>query len=124
MAFEIRFVRGADDDVGTYAAHERRSILNGIDRYPAVDADVETRRRKHLRPNPLPPWELRIGSHCVFFEIGGNSVVRALTVGSNEHNEDRAMTSIDLAYERQVAALGRATSSSRTFGLGRKNRTS
>lgn len=30
---------------------------------------VETRNRKRLRPNPLSPWELRVGSLRVYFDI-------------------------------------------------------
>ena len=29
----------------------------------------ETRNRKQLRPNPLAPWELRVGSLRVFYEV-------------------------------------------------------
>jgi hypothetical protein len=31
--------------------------------------DVETQNRKPLRPNPLAPWELRVGDLRVFFDI-------------------------------------------------------
>lgn len=44
MKFEVKFVRSADGDVASYAAHERRLILDGIGRYLEVDADVETRK--------------------------------------------------------------------------------
>ncbi len=87
MRFEVRFVRSADTDIGSYAAAERRLILDGIGRYLLVDADIETRRRKRLRPNPLAPWELRIGPFRVFYEIRDRSVVRVLAVGHKEHNE-------------------------------------
>lgn len=30
---------------------------------------VETRNRKRLRPNPLAPWELRIGNLRVYFSV-------------------------------------------------------
>ena len=87
MKFEIKFVRSADGDIASYAAHERRLILDGIGRYLEVDADVETRRRKRLRQNPLAPWELRMGTYRVFYEIRDNSVVRVLAVGHKEHND-------------------------------------
>ena len=87
MRYEVKFVRSADGDVARYAAHERRLILDGIGRYLEVDADVETRRRKHLRPNPLAPWELRMGAYRVFYEIRDNSVARVLAVGHKEHND-------------------------------------
>jgi mRNA-degrading endonuclease RelE of RelBE toxin-antitoxin system len=87
MNFEVKFVRSADSDVASYAAHERRLILDGISRYLKVDAGIETRRRKRLRPNPLAPWELRMGAYRVFYEIRDNAVVRVLAVGHKEHND-------------------------------------
>ncbi len=62
-------------------------ILDGVGRYLEVDADVETRKRKRLRPNAMAPWELRMGTYSVFYEIRDNSVVRVLAVGHKEHNE-------------------------------------
>jgi hypothetical protein len=44
---------------------------------------VEARNRKPLRPNPIAPWELRIGALRVFYEVvpheGG--AVRILAIG-------------------------------------------
>jgi mRNA-degrading endonuclease RelE of RelBE toxin-antitoxin system len=54
---------------------------------PSADADVESRKRKRLRPNPLAPWELRIGSYRVFYEIRERQHVRILAVGHKQHNE-------------------------------------
>ena len=87
MRFEVKFVRSADGDVANYSAQERRLILDGIGRFLEVDADVETRKRKRLRPNPLAPWELKMGMYRVFYEIRDNSVVRVLAVGHKEHND-------------------------------------
>ena len=87
MRFEIRLVRSADGDIAGYGAHERRAILDGIGRYLEVDADVETRRRKRLRPNPVAPWELRMGVFRVFYEIHPGSVVRVLAVGHKAHGD-------------------------------------
>lgn len=30
---------------------------------------VETRNRKPLRPNPIAPWELRVGNLRVFYDV-------------------------------------------------------
>ncbi len=48
----------------------------------------ETRHRKPLRPNPIAPWELRIGPLRVFYEIAGSEtrVVRVLAVGRKSRN--------------------------------------
>jgi len=43
----------------------------------------EARHRKPLRPNPIAPWELRVGQLRVFYEVvgSGNGMVRILAVG-------------------------------------------
>ena len=48
----------------------------------------ETRHRKPLRPNPIAPWELRVGQLRVFCEVAGGEpgVVRILAVGRKRRN--------------------------------------
>ena len=49
---------------------------------------LETRNRKPLRPNPLAPWELRVGALRVFYEVLSQDpeVVRVLAVGKKQRN--------------------------------------
>ena len=49
---------------------------------------VETRNRKLLRPNPVAPWELRIGDLRVFFDVEEepDAVVHVRAVGLKQHN--------------------------------------
>jgi len=46
------------------------------------------RHRKPLRPNPIAPWELRVGQLRVFYEVVGTEtgVVRILAVGRKRRN--------------------------------------
>ena len=67
MKFSVRFVPSADEDLDYYQAREQRIILDGIGTFLEADADVKSRRRKQLRPNPLAPSELRIGDYRVFY---------------------------------------------------------
>lgn len=87
MKFDIRLVPSADGDLDCYRASEQKAILSGISRFLETDADVETPRRKKLRPNPLAPWELRLGDYRVFYEIPEEGVVRVLAVGHKRHSE-------------------------------------
>jgi len=53
--------------------------------------NVETRNRKPMRPNPIAPWELRIGDLRVYYEIEelpGPRVI-VLAVGIKERNKVR-----------------------------------
>lgn len=86
MKFEIRFTRSADGDLDHYRPYEQNLISDGVGKFLEGDADVETRRRKQLRPNPLSPWELKLGKYRVFYEIR-TDVVRILAVGHKVHND-------------------------------------
>ena len=86
MKFEVKLTRSADGDIDVYTAWEQRIIFNAISAFLEVDADVPTKRRRQLRPNPLAPWELRIGDYRVFYEIREGRIVRVLSVGHKEHN--------------------------------------
>lgn len=52
---------------------------------------VETRNRKPMRPNPLAPWELRIGKLRVYFDIEEEpeAMVYIRAVGIKEGNRVR-----------------------------------
>ena len=87
MKFEVKIVPSADDDLEFYKVQEQRIILDAIGEFLEGDANVESKRRKQLRPNPLAPWELRIGDYRVFYEIRGEGLVRVLAIGHKAHNE-------------------------------------
>jgi mRNA interferase RelE/StbE len=48
----------------------------------------ETRNRKQLRPNPLAPWELRVGAYRVFYEVDAiePDLVNVLAIGIKKGN--------------------------------------
>jgi hypothetical protein len=62
-------------------------VLDQIEVQLTYQPDVETRNRKRLRPNPLAPWELRIGEICVFYDVTADALsVRVIAVGQKEGN--------------------------------------
>jgi mRNA-degrading endonuclease RelE of RelBE toxin-antitoxin system len=87
MKFDIRFVPNAQADLDYYQAREQRIILDALEKFLRFDADVESKRRKRLRPNALSPWELRIGDYRAFYEIANESIVRVLAIGHKLHND-------------------------------------
>lgn len=87
MKFSVQFVPSADEDLDYYQVREQRIILDGIRTLLEADADVKSRRRKQLRPNPFAPWELRIGDYRVFYEVKPEGLVRVLAVGHKMHND-------------------------------------
>ena len=48
----------------------------------------ESRNRKPLRPNPVAPWELRVGALRVFYEVVGEEedLVNILAIGIKTRN--------------------------------------
>jgi len=62
-------------------------VIDGISKYLESDADVATSRRKLLRPDPVGPWELRLGDYRVFYEVTPAGVVRVLAIGHKAHND-------------------------------------
>jgi hypothetical protein len=54
-------------------------------------ATVETRNRKPMRPNPLAPWELRVGDLRVYYDVAETPEPKVLirAVGIKERNRVR-----------------------------------
>jgi len=52
---------------------------------------VETRNRKQLRPNPIAPWELRIGDLRVYYYVRElpDPLVLIRAIGIKVHNQLR-----------------------------------
>lgn len=87
MEFNIELVPSAEEDLNYYKAYEQRLIVKAILTYLQLDANIQTKRRKQLRPNLLAPWELRIGKYRAFYDIVENQMVRVTAIGHKEHNE-------------------------------------
>jgi mRNA-degrading endonuclease RelE of RelBE toxin-antitoxin system len=88
MAYQIAFAESVKSHFRSLTAGERTTILDAIERNLVNEPLVETRNRKPLRPNPVAPWELRIGRLRVFYDVsvGPPSVVRVLAVGVKDRN--------------------------------------
>ena len=91
MAYEVRFADDVKEHLRALTVPERSAALDAIERQLLYEPLVETRNRKPLRPNPIAPWELRIGKLRVFYEVvpaGARepSLVRILAVGKKDRN--------------------------------------
>ena len=69
MAYLLIFADAARDHLRDMTARQRSLILATIHEQLTHQPAVETKNRKLLRPNPIAPWELRIGTIRVFYEI-------------------------------------------------------
>lgn len=88
MSYEIEFADSVKGHLRALTAHERAIILDAVEGRLMYEPLKETRNRKPLRPNPVAPWELRVGRMRVFYEVavGDPSVVRVLAVGRKRGN--------------------------------------
>jgi mRNA-degrading endonuclease RelE of RelBE toxin-antitoxin system len=88
MSYEIEFAESFKAQLRHLPARSRSILLTTIKAQLLHDPLVETRNRKRLRPNPLAPWELRVGDLRVFYEVAeeGAKRVYILAVGEKRGN--------------------------------------
>ena len=67
--FEIEVTREAEAHLALLPARDRAILFEAIARRLAYEPTVENRNRKRLRPNPVAPWELRVGHLRVYFDV-------------------------------------------------------
>jgi len=69
-------------------ARQRAVVLNVIKVQLQYEPLRETQNRKQLRPNPLAPWELRVGALRVFYEVDAREpdLVNVLAIGIKRGN--------------------------------------
>src|SRR5207244_3847446 len=88
MAYDVKFAESVDDHLTYLSLREHKAIIEGIESQLRFEPLVETRNRKPLRPNPLAPWELRLGNLRVFYEVPASEpgTVRIHAVGRKRGN--------------------------------------
>jgi mRNA-degrading endonuclease RelE of RelBE toxin-antitoxin system len=83
VAYRIQFTSSAEKHFAQLTAREQAIVLNAVKVQLRHEPKKETRNRKVLRPNPLAPWELRVGFLRVFYEVDAleSDVVNVLAIG-------------------------------------------
>ena len=88
MAYRIRLAESAEEQFAQLTARQRTVVLNTVKVQLQYEPLRETRNRKQLRPNPLAPWELRVGALRVFYEVDSREpdLVNVLAIGIKRGN--------------------------------------
>jgi mRNA-degrading endonuclease RelE of RelBE toxin-antitoxin system len=88
VANEVRFAASVKRQLQDLSAHERALVLEAVEVQLVHEPLVETTNRKPLRPNPIAPWELRVGDLRIVYEVSAEmpATVDVLAVGRKVGN--------------------------------------
>jgi hypothetical protein len=90
MRFRIEYVPATIAHLKASAARQQSIVLDEVAGHLSVDPIIETRNRKLMRPNPLAPSELRLGSLRILRRRHRAGTRRwVLAVGVKERNAVR-----------------------------------
>lgn len=91
MLYHIEYSPDSEDHLRVLTARQQRMVLVAVDEQLAHQPTIETRNRKPMRPNPLAPWELRIGNLRVYYDVEEEpqTVVFIRAVGIKQGNRIR-----------------------------------
>jgi mRNA-degrading endonuclease RelE of RelBE toxin-antitoxin system len=64
-------------------------VIDEVDQHLQHQPMLASRKRRVLRPNPLAPWELRLGEVRVFYEVleTPSPMVMIKAIGLKENND-------------------------------------
>lgn len=91
MQYRIEYSPETVNHFRVLTTRQQVTVLNTVEKQLRYQPAVETRNRKPMRPNPLAPWELRIGDLRVYYDIEDepDHVVYIRAVGIKERNNVR-----------------------------------
>ena len=89
MAYRIEYAQKSEGHLRLLTARQRALIFDRIRQQLSYQPTVETKNRKPMRPNPLAPWELRVGGFRVYYQAQDTPerVVQVLAVGIKRHDQ-------------------------------------
>jgi len=69
LPYRIEYSPDAEDHLRGLTARQQAIVLDTMDVQLVHQPTVETRNLKPMRPNPIAPWELRIGNLRVYYDV-------------------------------------------------------
>jgi mRNA-degrading endonuclease RelE of RelBE toxin-antitoxin system len=93
LPYVIEYSPEAEEHLQGLTARQRKIVFDTVDRQLLNQPNVETKNRKPMRPNPVAPWELRIGSLRVYYDV-------------EEHPESKVVVAAVDVKERNRVRIG------------------
>jgi mRNA-degrading endonuclease RelE of RelBE toxin-antitoxin system len=69
LPYRIEYSPDAEAHLRALTGRQQRTVLDTVARQLGHQPSLETRNRKPMRPNPVAPWELRIGNLRVYYDV-------------------------------------------------------
>jgi mRNA-degrading endonuclease RelE of RelBE toxin-antitoxin system len=91
LAFRIELSPDAVEHLDQLSARNRKTILDVVEKQLSHEPVKVTRQRKPMRPNPVAPWELRVGAYRVYYDVRDDpeQVVLVRAIGVKARNRLR-----------------------------------
>jgi mRNA-degrading endonuclease RelE of RelBE toxin-antitoxin system len=88
LPYRIEYSPDTDQHLRALTARQRATVFDAVDEQLAHQPSVETRNRKPMRPNPLAPWELRVGELRVYYDVKDepDKLVTVLAIGVKDRS--------------------------------------
>ncbi|HLO48776.1 MAG TPA: type II toxin-antitoxin system RelE/ParE family toxin [Kamptonema sp.] len=89
MAYRIEYSPESEAHLQYLTVRQQVIVLDAVDEQLMYQPTIETKNRKLMRPNPLAPWELRIGNLRVYYDVEEEpeAVVYINAVGVKNRNQ-------------------------------------
>ena len=89
MAYAVVYSPEAVDHLSALQKTDQVKVVNEVEEQLSQQPTLATRRRKLLRPNPIAPWQLRLGDIRVFYSVQDepDQIVTIKAIGKKIHNE-------------------------------------
>lgn len=88
MKYHIEYSPDTEEHFRVLTTRQQAIILDTVEEQLRYQPTVETRNRKPMRPNPIAPWELRIGTLRVYYDVENKPkrIVCIRAIGIKERN--------------------------------------
>jgi mRNA-degrading endonuclease RelE of RelBE toxin-antitoxin system len=86
LSYRIEYSPACVDHLGELSARDERLVIDAVNQHRVNQPCREARNRKRMRPNPVAPWELRVGRFRVYYDVveEPEAIVQIIAIGIKE----------------------------------------